>query len=226
MRKEQLLNLRNGKGIFAAAISLGLVAGGALALDRSLVGGVTPTVIEAKSIPVSDPEIDGVKWGVYKYLYKGAEFRRELKVLKENKDPDYERLREAYERLRKINNGHEYLGNEATEFNPQPGDQFLIDDPSQKKPGVILRQNPTIEINPFTDHTALYNGSAVTIIGEGVDVEGVDPETRIDVAKKFFPVSVLFDSPGFDNVDEARIGDYGFVSMEHLGNKVPIINGK
>lgn len=154
-------------------------------------------------------------------MFSGSSYRRELKILKENNDPNYNALKKAYDNLKK-ENGKEYLDGNGEVFDPKTGDFFQIDDPSKLKPGVVLRQQPTVEYNPQTDNTAVFDGAVIEITGDPIDVLGYDLLKSEEISKRMFPVKVLIDSPYFDTPDEAHLDQTGYISQEYLGNKMQV----
>lgn len=169
------------------------------------------------------PEINGEKRNIiYEYMFRGTTLRRELKILKENEDPNYKLLNDLYSKQKKEKRV-EYLDGNADVFDPQIGDSFTIDDPSKLKPGVVLRVEPNIDINRETDTKAVYNGAIVEIAGLGVTVLGFDLSENVEIEKTLYPVKVVTPSIDFYNGDSAMPGEIGYVPKEYLGNKVNVV---
>lgn len=159
--------------------------------------------------------IDGEKiYYIYAYMFRGTQYRRELMKLKEVNSPKYQPLKDAYERQKK-QFGKEYLDGNGEKFDPQVEDFFYVNDPSRIRPGVVLRQGLTVDINPETDQVAVFDGDVVKIIGEAEDAIGYDHEANQEISKRVYKVSVVFQNSQIG----PDFGETGYMPMDFLGNK-------
>lgn len=211
--------------VIAASFVLGV--GGVFGYDRLADAGKVPWVDKHEveenhnlKPNIEVPVIKETKWGFEDYKYRGTDFRREIKILLEDNPSEGKLLLEKYKNLVKVNEGKEYL-NGGEELSPKKGDVFTISDPSLSNPGVILRQEQTLEFNPLTDRKAVYDQAIVAINGDGIDVVGYDHESKKEIGGRVIPVTVLLDSPSFNNRDEALEYETGFIPIEYLGDKLP-----
>jgi len=153
-------------------------------------------------------------WGYEEYKYKGTQFRHRIKVLMEENPEEGKKLQEKYNFLFKVTERREYLDG-GEDFSPQLGDFFYIDDPSKKKPGVILREGLTADINIETDSIAVFDGDIIKIIGEAEDAIGYDHEANQEISKKVYRVSVVFQNSQLG----PDFGETGYIPMDYLGSK-------
>jgi hypothetical protein len=177
----------------------------------NLLETVNPT-----PIPSNQLIIDGEKrYYIYDYMFRGTQFRRELKFLKEINSPNYQVLQDAYDEQKRGHNGKEYLDGNAELFDPHKEDFFYVDDPSRIKPGVILRQGLTVDINPETDRLAVFDGDVVKIVGEAEDAVGYDHEQNLEITNKVYKVAIIFQNSQIG----PDFGETGYMPMDFLGNK-------
>lgn len=148
-------------------------------------------------------------------------FRAMLVHLEDNNHPQAEDLYGLYDNLKTLENGVEYTEVAVKDedgfwrysvevFDPKEGDTFEVFDPSQKKPGIYLRNSPeTIDLS--TDGTFLYAGMEISLIERRTLPEDLGGGV-------FWKVEVVDDySPRYETPIKASVGEIGYISQEWLG---------
>ena len=209
-----------------AAVLFGLTLGGSIAINDHIEGNNSNKPVTT-NMPTDTPGQEFsvplvVEWGYQDYKYKGTQYRHQIKVLLDTNPEEGKRLQEKYNLLVKVNEGKEFL-DDGEEFNPVTGDVFMIDDPSRTKAGVVLRHGPTIERSAGFSN-AVYDGAAVAISGEGIEAKGFDYLQGVEIKTTLYPITVMIDSPKFQNADEAVYPETGYIPKEYLGAKIQSVN--